>query len=216
MKSSLLFAVSFSISLHVLLAAAFSLLRPGARKFEGYPTVVPVELVSVKPTSYKAPEVQKIQPKIRQVQPKPKELESVIIEKRKLPEEEEPAPKPQVKPEPKEEEPKEGKSVVGGKSVRLDVDEFPFSYYLALLQSRIQTNWEPPFRSVTVSRKALVYFKIQRNGQITSIVLESSSGDRLFDQAAIRAVTLANPLPQLPYDFPERQLGVHFEFEQGL
>ncbi|MFQ5639346.1 MAG: energy transducer TonB [bacterium] len=205
----------FSFSLHVVIFVLFFFLRPGAHKFEGYPTVVPVELVQLKPVSYRAPEVAKVQPKIKEFKPEQKKLESVTLEKKELPKEEEPPPEPKVKKPPKE-EPKKGKSVVGGKSVRLDVDEFPFSYYLALLQSRIQANWEPPFRTAAVVRKAVIYFKVHRSGQIANIVIESSSGERLFDQAAIRAVTLANPLPSLPVDFPLRSLGVHFEFEQGI
>lgn len=205
----------FSFSLHILLFGIFFVSRPGARKFEGYPTVVPVELVKIKPVSYKAPEVEKVPPRLKEVKPKPKKLEGVTLEKPK-PVKEEPPDQP-VKSKP-EEKAKKGKSAVSGKSVRLDVDEFPFSYYLALLQSRIQSNWEPPYQSVgtSVSKKTVIFFELQRSGQITNILVESASGDYLFDRAAVRAVTLANPLAPLPVDFPERHLGVHFEFEQGM
>ena len=207
--------VVFSVLLHASLLLALFFSRPGARKLEGYPVTIPVELVELKPVSYQAPEVQQVQPKVPEVQPEPKKMEGVALKKRKPPK-----PKPveapvKAPPEKKVEEP--GKSAVAGKGVRLDVEEFPFSYYLALLQSRIQANWEPPFQSARagMSRKVVVFFKIQRSGRITDLAIEASSGDYLFDQAALRAVTLANPLAPLPYDFPHSELGVHFEFEQG-
>lgn len=204
-----------SFSLHTLFFAAFLISRPVGRKWEGYPTVLPVELVKIEPVSYKAPEIDKIQSRKKEFKPPPKKLESITIEKRK-PEKKEPLE--QRKETELVEESKEGKSVVGGESVRLDVKEFPFSYYLALLKTRIQSNWEPPIRPSrrSVTRKSIVYFHIQRNGKITDMLIEHSSGDYLFDQAAVRAVTLANPLPPLPYDFPEKELGVHFEFGQGF
>jgi len=203
----------FSSILHFSFLAALFITSSGPRKFEGYPTVMPVELVKIEPVSFKAPEVEKLEPKQSEPKLQPKELEGVTIEKRKVKEKKEEQP-----PEPKEppKEKKEGKSTVESEKVRLDVDEFPFSYYLALLRSRIQTNWEPPVGSAaSLSRAATVYFRIQRNGQVTDISIEKGSGDFLFDRAALRAVTLANPLPPLPNDFPEPSLGVHFEFEQG-
>ncbi|MFQ5675612.1 MAG: TonB family protein [bacterium] len=189
--------------------------RTGVRKFEGYPTVIPVELVKIEPVSFKAPEVEKLAPKQKKLEPKPKKLEGVTVEKKKVK-----VDQPEEQPPKQEEVPEksnQGKSTVGGEKVKLDVKEFPFSYYLALLQSRIQANWEPPFSSgrQSIFKRAIIYFKIQRNGHLTDIAVETKSADYLFDQAALRAVTLANPLPPLPFDFPERSLGVHFEFAQG-
>lgn len=206
-----------SITIHVLLVVVLFISKPGSGKWEGYPTIIPVELVKMEPVSYQLPEVEKVQPH-RQEQPKPKKLEGVTLEK-KQPEKEEKEQEPEqppVKDVPKKTQ-EEGKSTVGDENVRLDVKEFPFSYYLALLKSRIQANWEPPARppGQQGTIKTVIYFKIERNGRISDIVKESPSGHFIFDQAAVRAVTLADPLPPLPFDFPQSELGVHFEFEQG-
>ncbi len=209
MRSNIL----YSFALHIIIFGAFFLYRSEPRKFEGYPRVIPVELVKLEPVSFKAPEVEKLKPKQQKVKPQPRKLEGVTVEKKKVEEEPEEQP-PKQKETP--EKSNEGKSTVGSEKVRLDVKEFPFPYYLSLLQSRIQANWEPPFSSSrTLFKKAIVYFKIQRNGKLTNLSLESKSGDPRFDQAALRAVTLASPLPPLPFDFPEPSLGVHFEFAQG-
>lgn len=206
--------IFFSFTLHVIFVFGMFFLKAKHPKFEGYPTVMPVELIKLEPISFKAPEVKKITPKKQTIKPQPKKLEGVTVEKPKIVEE-----KPEEQPVIQKEEPEKsdkGKSTVSTEKVRLDVKEFPFSYYLGLLKSRIQANWEPPFSSrPSFSKRSIVYFKIHRNGQLKNMAIETSSGDYLFDQAAMRAVMLANPLPPLPFDFPEPSLGVHFEFEQG-
>ncbi|MFQ5708778.1 MAG: TonB family protein [bacterium] len=207
----------FSFSAHIMLFAFLLIGRPGIREWTGYPTVIPVELVEIKPVSYKMPEVEKIQPRLKQETPTPNKLVGVTLKKKKI-ERKKPEPIEEPKVEEKLEKADQGKSTVSDENVRLDVKEFPFSYYLALLKSRIQANWEPPANVARRQRtmKTIVSFKVQRQGQITRIATEKSSGNYIFDQAAIRAVTLANPLPPLPFDFPEKELGVHFEFEQGI
>lgn len=204
-------SVVFSCILHLAFFAALLFSRTAPRKLEGYPTVIPVEIVEMKPVSFKAPEVEKVAPKLNPPKPKPKELEGVTVEKPKIVEEKEPEPEPIVQKEtPKESD--KGKSAAEGKKLKLDVKEFPFSYYLSVIESRISANWEPPFGAVG---SAVVHFNILRNGQLTSIQIQKESGNFLLDQAALRAVTLANPLPRLPYDYSEPSLGVSFEFEQG-
>ncbi len=205
----------FSAALHLLVFAGIFYASSGPRKVEGYPTVIPVELLDIKPVAFKAPEVQEVAPRRQVAKPQPKKLEGVTVEKPK-PVEDEPEEQP-VKQIEKPEKSDKGKSSASNDKLKLDVPEFPFSYYLALLRGRIQSNWEPPFNAsrTAASRKAVVAFRIRRNGQLTKISIVSRSGDYLFDQACLRAVTLANPLPPLPFDFPRPSLGVQFEFEQG-
>jgi protein TonB len=57
-----------------------------------------------------------------------------------------------------------------------------------------------------------MYFKIRRNGEVTDVKLEQSSGSIAFDQAAQRAVYSANPMPPLPTGSGLETLGVHFDF----
>ena len=61
--------------------------------------------------------------------------------------------------------------------------------------------------------RVIVLFEIQRDGQIREPTVERSSGNNLYDQAAIRAVTEASPLPPLPPEFKASSLRVHFGFE---
>lgn len=93
----------------------------------------------------------------------------------------------------------------------LDVGDFPFAYYLATVKRKIAVNWRVPGATGAMIH-CRVYFRITRSGSIDSPAVEASSGSFLFDQAALRAVVEANPLPALPGGFGDEYLGVHFSF----
>lgn len=94
---------------------------------------------------------------------------------------------------------------------KLDVPDFAFPHYLALLQLRIESHWRPPYGG-SGQFLATVHFVIAKSGRLLSSELEKSSGNFAFDQAALRAVQTASPLPQLPEGSGLESLGVHFDF----
>ena len=55
-------------------------------------------------------------------------------------------------------------------------------------------------------------FTIQRDGRLTDVELEQSSGYFALDQTAQRALLLTRQLPPLPAQFPETTLTVHLNF----
>lgn len=122
------------------------------------------------------------------------------------------AKKEQVK---KQEEKKEISSPGGDKQVKVDTKDFPFAYYLNLLRYRVQENWNPPYQETGEEKKisSIVGFQVNRDGKITAMEVETPSGKFLFDQAALRAVSAAGPLPPLPDEFSGDKLTVHIEFE---
>jgi TonB family protein len=103
-------------------------------------------------------------------------------------------------------------AITGTNRMKIEISNFPFAYYLNILKFRIQENWRPP-PGRSKRETAVVGFTISRQGKISKIVLEKSSGKHHFDQAAQRAVHYADPLPPLPSDFIEDFLSVHIEFE---
>ncbi len=96
--------------------------------------------------------------------------------------------------------------------MQLSVEDFPFAYYLTSIQRKIAALWKVPGTSAAEERFCRVYFQVGRSGAVGGLAIETSSGNFLFDQAALRAVTLANPLPPLPNGFNDSYLGVHFSF----
>lgn len=97
-------------------------------------------------------------------------------------------------------------------SVRTDGD-FRFAYYLAALRNKIGSRWVPPHGLDGRPVRAVVYFRIGRNGQVSMTGIEKSSGYAFFDQTALRALLSATPLPPLPAGYTDQYLGVHFGFE---
>src|SRR5437867_4314324 len=96
-------------------------------------------------------------------------------------------------------------------SVRTDGD-FRFAYYLATLRNKIGSRWVPP-QGMSGPIRAVIRFRIGRDGQVSMTEVENSSGYVFYDQTTLRALLSATPLPPLPAGYTDEYLGVHFEFE---
>ncbi len=101
----------------------------------------------------------------------------------------------------------EGIGVAGGSA------SFNFPSYLQKVDQKIRWQWAPP--PVASSGKRLVIrFIVEKDGAIdqSSVAIEESSGNHFFDQAALRAVYAAHPLPPLPKAYHENLLTVFMHF----
>lgn len=131
--------------------------------------------------------------------------------------------KPQEPPEKKQAEEKEKKSLdvtvkedkkVEETSIAVDAPRFPFSYYLGAIQRKVSANWFSASAQHGKSISCTVFFRLDRSGRISGLLLEKGSGDSYFDRAALRAIKSSAPFPPLPGAFDEPALGVHFRFVQ--
>ncbi|MFH1755073.1 MAG: TonB family protein [Candidatus Latescibacterota bacterium] len=168
-------------------------------------------------------------------QPKPSVMESAPPEQVTLPPQDEEMKPPPEKPKNKQKktEPKHEKKEVPTTELQridgpnqksdqeaqpatgdlaLDVEDFPFAYYIAAMKRKIAAYWRVPGASGTTALYCRVYFRVGKSGGIDSPSVEESSGSFLFDQAALRAVVQSSPLPPLPREFNDDYLGVHFSF----
>lgn len=98
----------------------------------------------------------------------------------------------------------------GGAGGYLDVKDFCCPDYLVTMLQVVQRNWHS---RQEVGGESLVKFRIQRDGRITDIELERSSGYAALDLTAQRALFLTQRVPPLPPAFPDEQLTVHLRFE---
>jgi TonB family protein len=98
----------------------------------------------------------------------------------------------------------------GGTSGYLDVQNFCCPDYLATMIQLIQKNWNG--RQSTPGA-TLIKFTIQRDGRLTDVELERSSGYFALDQTAQRSLLVTRQLPPLPGAFPEPTLTVHLTFQ---
>jgi TonB family protein len=110
-----------------------------------------------------------------------------------------------------------GGSGAGGFSsqLQLDVENFEFSYYLVAVRNKVSSNWNPPagLTAAASAVRTVVFFRIERNGRIADLKIETPSSIAFFDQSALRAVLRSEPFPPLPRGFADSSLGVHFGFE---
>jgi TonB family protein len=86
--------------------------------------------------------------------------------------------------------------------------------YLEQLQRILMQNFSPPSGvAIGKSEKTSIQFTIQRNGQITGVMMKRSSGNGTWDRLATRAVTIAR-LPPLPPNYRAPFLPLVFDFKE--
>jgi len=154
-------------------------------------------------------------PKLEEIKP----VEDVGVKLAPEPPKKKKPVKPPEEQPPPQEMPALPSASVGSAGLRgdvaLDVHDFAFTYYLVLVRNKIAANWEPPAGLATGGRRvrAVVYFRIARDGAVSGMRMEGSSGLEFFDRSALRAIMISDPLPHLPTGFDGADLGVHFGFD---
>ena len=86
------------------------------------------------------------------------------------------------------------------------------AYYFVLIQDKITGNWTPPKMSPGTTASVSLSLRILRSGQVRGLAVGSSSGDRLLDDSAVRAVSLSSPLPPLPPLYKAEALSLELRF----
>lgn len=98
-----------------------------------------------------------------------------------------------------------------GSGSRLDITgDFCCPEYVLLMLEKIRGNWD---RRVETSGQTIVKYTIQRDGTITDVELERSSGTTALDLNAQRAIYRTRQFLPLPPQFPNPTLTVHLNFE---
>lgn len=102
-----------------------------------------------------------------------------------------------------------------GEGEGFGIPGFPYAYYVQIIRDKISSNWFKSLVSPGVSGyfKTTVYFKILKDGKISDLKIEESSGIQSLDLSALRAVKSSIPFPPLPRDYSGNFLGIHFQFE---
>ncbi len=205
---------------HFAILAALFVVRASAPVIVPGPDVIQVALTDLASLQAPArPAAEPPRPQVKAVEIKPTDEEGVKLA---------PPKKPPAKPEkPREQAPEPepaphlpyaqiGNAGLSGQ-VGVDARDFEFTYYLMLVRNKVAQAWAPPTGLPGGRRvRAAVYFRIARDGGLSNIRLEESSGVEFFDRSALRAVMLSDPLPPLPLGYPGGDLGVHFGFQYAL
>ena len=98
----------------------------------------------------------------------------------------------------------------GGTGSYLDTANFCCPEYISTMLDLIRRNWDSRQQATGT---AIVKYTIQRDGTLTAIQVEKSSGYATLDLLAQRSLLLTKKLPPLPGAFDEPSLTVHLFFE---
>ncbi len=113
-------------------------------------------------------------------------------------------------PEPEPEPQKKPQQTTG----IIEIPNFPYPWYLNSLRKKIGNNWDMPVQPEDmVGKKAVIYFRIKRGGEVSGIRIETRSGISELDISGLRAVKESMPFIPLPSEFKEEYLIVHFYFK---
>lgn len=87
-----------------------------------------------------------------------------------------------------------------------DNPDFNYGYYVDRMLALIRSQWVRP--PVGGDVELVVHFTILLDGTVRDLEIVTASGFRSFDQAGMRAVQSASPLPPLPRGYRHDSLGV--------
>ncbi len=203
-------ALLASVGLHALAAVLALVLSGLTARRSPMPPIYQVQLVSAAELAPQRtrPEPRPEEPVEEETPPEPEAVE-------KVPDPDKPAPEPE-KPAPPEPTPRPGPEAArrAGPDLPMTLEGRPFQFpwYLEEIYRKVARNWRPPRGTL----KATVHFRIEKNGRISEVEVSQSSGNFLFDQAAIRAVQASDPMPPLPAEYGGDWLGVFFDFDAEL
>jgi TonB family protein len=94
---------------------------------------------------------------------------------------------------------------------------FPFQFYLQMISDKITANWFQALVDPGVGGllQTQVYFRIYKNGSISDIKIDVSSGVESFDLSAQRAIRNSAPFASLPNEYDGQYLGITLVFEHA-
>lgn len=89
-----------------------------------------------------------------------------------------------------------------------------FAEYMQNVNEKLQKNWTPPdFLEEAHTR---ILFKLNRDGEIYAANIIESSGDNIYDEAAINALKKAMPFGRFPANSTRETLAVNYSFDTTL
>ncbi len=211
-------AVVVSVAVHALgmLFIGLSALLAPRR-----PSIVPVfEIVNLE------------KPKLRPIQPKapPPPPEAPPPEPARPPDPPKLTPKPskavtpQKKPEPKvvkhdedtskpiKEAPPPQQSLAP--TIVAHMPEDPrLSFWAGRVKKKAETLWNPPSGiDISGPAKAVISFKVSRDGTVSDAAVTTSAGNADLDQLALRTIQRMEHVPPIPENFPGDVIEVSYEF----
>ncbi len=94
-----------------------------------------------------------------------------------------------------------------------NINQIDISPWARDVVEKIQKNWTIPTSQDENGKNAVeITVSIAKNGDLLNISIRNSSAHPTLDQAALNAVRMSTPFPELPKDFPNDRVEAHFLF----
>lgn len=168
------------------------------------PKLRPLTPKTVKPPTPKPPEEVKA-PEAPKLTPKPSKA---VVPKK-------PEPKVVKEPDP---DPRPVKEVVQEQQVLTPVlqtstQDSRLGFWAARVKKKVDMLWNPPAGiDILGTVKAVVNFKVARDGSIVASSIAESSGNDQLDELAMMVIKRLEGIPPIPENFPGDELEVRCEF----
>ena len=200
--------IFFSALGHVSAIAVILLFSSTLSRSKPYPSIHQVNLVNLPKATPKLIEQKKSEEATKQVVVKPEKVVPKKIAPASKKVQKEPEKKEEDEPTPKNQT--AAQKIEGLGEAQFEGGKLDAPYYISIVFGRIKSMWANPVESTSL--QATVRFSIQKNGEVVQTEIEQSSGNALYDQAALRAVIASGPLPPLPSHYAGNELTVHLNF----
>ena len=105
-----------------------------------------------------------------------------------------------------------------GHIMQLNTTELIYQKYLLNVRDRVSFYWEYPIAAARNGWQGTltIDFVVSRNGEITEVKIDRSSGYPVLDDAAITAIKLAGPFFTFPEHFILDKFNIKYQFEYRL
>jgi protein TonB len=193
---------------HLVILTALVLLSSPLDKPKIYPTVYQVSLISLPKIQPKLAEARVVAQEQPKVQIKQVKKEKVVPKNTAVAKKDIKKASPTEKPAAQEQTATQ--QIEGLGEAKFEGGKIESPYYAGIVFAKIKSMWRNPVQSTSL--QAAIKFRILKDGSVTDAEIETSSGNRLYDQAALRAVMAASPLPPLPGHYVGDDLIVHLNF----
>ncbi len=105
-----------------------------------------------------------------------------------------------------------------GKTLQLNTAELKYQRYLLDMKRKIELYWDYPALAARNGWQGSLFlnFTINRDGTVSGVRLEKSSGYPMLDDAAVTAIRLAAPFPPFPADFTVEDISIKGQFQYHI
>jgi TonB family protein len=106
-----------------------------------------------------------------------------------------------------------GARITGPGKAAFNISQIDISPWARDVVEKIQKNWTIPQAQEHGGKNSVeITVSIGKNGDLLEIGIRNSSAHPTLDQAALNAIRMSTPLPELPDDFPNDRLEAYFLF----